>query len=118
MVTSIRSTRPRQAQPSTRTTRSKPTRTVRLSPGSDGSRRILSLYVGADAFLYWLEPLASDFGHGYRLEKFTDGTTYDVLLSEDGHHSCECKGHLRWAPRTVCKHVAALVQLRATGKLA
>lgn len=103
--------------PRVKSTRPKPERRCRLSPGSNGSRRILTMFIAKEAFTYWLEPLASDFGQGYRLEKFTDGTQYDVHLGADGHHTCECKGHLRWAPRTVCKHVAALVQLRAKGLL-
>src|SRR5947209_20594 len=61
-------------------TRVKPERTARLSAASGvpGARRIMTLFIGKEAFTYWLSPLASDFGHGYRLEKFTDGKTYDV----------------------------------------
>jgi hypothetical protein len=77
----------------------------------------LTLFVGKESFLYFLEPLASDFGQGYRLEKFATGETYDVHLGADGHNSCECLGWLRWSHKTPCKHVASLLQLRAKGRL-
>jgi hypothetical protein len=42
---------------------------------------------------YWVGPLPSDFGKGFRFEKpAPDTDVYDVLL-EQGGDSCTCKGH-------------------------
>jgi hypothetical protein len=39
-------------------------------------------------------------------------TVYHVLLdAASGKHSCDCKGHLRWGHRTLCKHIASLLTL-------
>jgi hypothetical protein len=69
---------------------------------------------GAEASHYWLKPLPADFGRAFRLEKFGTGESYDVLLDGD-RSTCECMGHLRW--QTWCKHIVALRQLEAAGKL-
>jgi hypothetical protein len=101
----------------TRSPRPKPARSARLSrdTGVEGARRILTLFIGREAFTYWLSPLASDFGQGFRLEKFTDGVQYDVHLGDDGSTSCECKGALRWGH---CKHTESILALRQAGRLA
>jgi hypothetical protein len=57
--------------------------------------------------------LPSDFGRAYRLTK-PDGEQYHVLLADDGRHSSECKGFLRWSH---CKHVEGLAALRQAGFL-
>jgi hypothetical protein len=96
---------------------SKPSRTLRLYPGSP---MLLEMTIGKDSFSYWLRQLPSDFGSAYELRKsIAEGSeTYHVLLHGPHGHSCECKGHLRWGHRTVCKHVACLLALGDEGKLA
>jgi hypothetical protein len=64
---------------------------------------------------YFLRRLPSDFGTAFRLVKILgDHTGYDVLLSEDGRHTCECDGFLRWGR---CKHILTLLDLREQGRL-
>jgi hypothetical protein len=83
-------------------------------PASQPGYYVLDIDRGAEASHYWLKCLPADFGRAFRLEKFGTGETYDVLL--DGERStCECLGHLRW--QTWCKHIVALRQLEAAGKL-
>jgi hypothetical protein len=73
--------------------------------------------VGKDTFLYFIDPIASDYGRPFSLQKF-DGTSYDVNLGDhDGPPSCDCPGHLRWGHRTVCKHLAACRALVEAGRL-
>ncbi len=93
-----------------RSSRPRPARSASLH--STGGQRILALTVGADTTFYRVEPLAADFGAGYRLHKadrgYGPGEVYDVLL-DGARTSCECKGHLRWGH---CKHVEALAELQ------
>jgi|SRR5579883_3014805 len=56
---------------------------------------------------------------GFRLAKLAGGTdpdagSYDVLVSPEDGHSCECKGWLRHGH---CCHVDAVLDLVATGAL-
>lgn len=56
---------------------------------------------------------------GFVLEKLAGGTdaeaeNYAVLIDPSTHHSCECKGFLRWDR---CKHIDTLVELLAEGAL-
>ena len=68
---------------------------------------------------YWVEPLLSDWGLAYRLEKageeVQDGEedAYSVLLEEDGS-SCTCPAGVYHG---FCKHQDALRALLAEGKL-
>jgi hypothetical protein len=103
--------------------RVKPGRSVRVSDPVNGGRALL-ITDGRERCGYYLTPIRPDFGtHAYRLEKFsTDQGTdpeadhYDVLLDlERGHHSCECKGWLRW--HKPCKHIACLLALLQGGRL-
>jgi hypothetical protein len=94
--------------------RVKPERRCRLSDGLGGARRILSLFIGTEAFLYWLEPVPTDWGKGFRLEKFHSGDVYHVHLDGALGHSCECKGFLHHGH---CKHVSAVSALVAAGRL-
>ena len=100
-------------------TRKPQTRTANVQHTADST--ILWLTIGHDTTAYKLTELASDFGTAYRLHKADKGDgqseQYDVCLQEGGRSTCECKGHLRWGHRTVCKHVAALFQLRKQGKI-
>jgi hypothetical protein len=87
-------------------------------PGT--SRMGLTILVDGKGVNYWLSPIPSDFGTGYRFEKFLvdGGDVYDVLLSPDGMHTCECLGHLAHVDKgTVCKHIATLLQMRSDGVL-
>jgi hypothetical protein len=74
---------------------------------------VLRITVGKEPTDYLLEPLSSDFGRAFRLTK-PDGERYHVLLADDGRHSCECKGFLRW---NHCKHVEGLAALVEPGRL-
>lgn len=76
---------------------------------------------------YYVEPLASDWGRGFRFFKVTgtrpdqDYPTYDVNLDtadlDHGQHSCECLGHLHRGSNRRCRHVAAVVSLIKRGIL-
>jgi hypothetical protein len=94
-------------------------RTAHLSPKGESGRYILTLSQDKTATVYWLSVLEADFGLAYRLEKFSDGSTYDinVCLADPRHSSCECLGFLRWGHKTICKHVACLVALRSSGRI-
>lgn len=63
---------------------------------------------------YWVRPLATDFGLGYRLDRDEAAGGYDVLLENDQDASCTCPGHTY---RGRCKHVDALRALLAAGLL-
>jgi hypothetical protein len=98
--------------------RSEETRTVCLThlPASQPGAYVLDIVQGKVSCSYWLTALPADFGRAFRLQKFQHqgGECYDVLL--DGEKStCECMGHLRW--QTWCKHIQALRQLEAAGRL-
>jgi hypothetical protein len=107
--------------------RSKPARHVRVSEPVNGNYALLITEGEGEKAKrcgYYLEPLATPQGAGYRLEKFsTDAGTdpeadhYDVYLSAHGNHACECKGHLRWGHKTRCRHVACLLALIGQGRL-
>ena len=69
---------------------------------------------GGKPSYYWVSPLASDFGKGFRFEKpAPDVDVYDVLL-EQGGDSCTCKGHTYGG---YCKHVDCCRALLGAGKL-
>jgi hypothetical protein len=86
-----------------------------VSAGAGGAPRILTLFIGAVAYLYWIEPVATDWGRGFKLEKFEGGEVYHVHLDDALGHSCECKGFLRWGKP--CKHISAVSALVAAGRL-
>jgi hypothetical protein len=70
--------------------------------------------------LYDVLAIPADFGTGYEVHKRGQGgETYHVLLApaDNGPHSCECLGHLRWGWKTRCRHVGGLLTLRQAGKL-
>jgi hypothetical protein len=104
--------------------KSKP-RSVRLGTAPWGNNPgHVTITAGKLVTDYFLWPLASQLGGtAFRLEKFTtqrdqekdEPDHYDVLLAADGKHRCECRGHLRW--QTACKHIDALLTLRAKGQL-
>jgi hypothetical protein len=108
--------RSRSVKPSNGTTPRKAERSFDLlaapTPTMPG---ILQITQGKLTTDYFLHRLPSDFGTAFRLVKLLgEHTGYDVLLSPDGRHTCECMGALRWGH---CKHVSALTALRAHGKL-
>jgi hypothetical protein len=95
----------------------KPPLEARLGPSVPGCHTLF-LHRGAECSGYYVRRLPSDFGLAFGLDKFgcQGGGSYDVLLDlEEGHHSCECKGHLRWG--TYCWHIRGLLQLLEQGKL-
>jgi hypothetical protein len=99
MSQAIATPRPRQPRP-------KPPRSVRLAtPPTEDESGVLILTVGTQTFPYFLDPIASDYGRAFSLQKF-DGTSYAVNLGDnDGPPSCECPGWLRWGHRGPCKHI-------------
>lgn len=69
---------------------------------------------------YWLSEFACDGGRGFKWETFEqdcrDGEdgVYNVFISDDPTatpNSCECKGHLNWGHRTICRHIACTLSL-------
>ena len=93
-------------------------RSIRListpQPGLPGT---VEITMEARPELYWIRRIAVASGAAYELAKRSGapGNSYAVLLdSEEGHHSCECLGFLRWDR---CKHVEGLIALRRAGKL-
>jgi hypothetical protein len=92
--------------------------TLHVRPGQGESFGVLQIVQGKDDGHYYLWPLASDFGFCYQLDRIggTEEQRYAVCLdAQDGRHTCECKGHLRWG--TACKHIKALVGCHAAGLL-
>jgi hypothetical protein len=91
----------------------KPARSIRwvARPTAADPQGILRIVCGTDSDYYYFDPLPSDFGRAYRLQKFAEngGDVYNVLLSPDNNHTCECKGFLRWLKP--CKHISGLLAL-------
>jgi hypothetical protein len=98
----------------------KPIRTVRVLQRT-ASLLLLEIREGERRTRYFLTRIPSEVGPAYRFEKFVThgGEVYDVCLGTDPHEppSCECKGHIRWGHRTVCKHLACVRALGIAGKL-
>lgn len=105
-------------------TRKKPPRTInwvrRPKPGHPFG--VLEIAVGegkkAQTDLYFARLLDADFGTAIELSKLSGGegiqSPYHVNLDhEEGKHSCECAGFLRWDR---CKHVQGLLALEARGQ--
>jgi hypothetical protein len=87
-----------------------------VEPSADESG-VLIISVGKETFAYFVDAIPADYGRAFCLSKFT-GESYDVNLGDAQHPpSCECKGHLRWGHRTVCKHLAGLKALVEAGRL-
>jgi hypothetical protein len=76
---------------------------------------LVTITCGKTVADYYLRPLASDFGQGFELEKFSHqgSETYHVNLNGRESH-CECKGFLRHGH---CKHIDGLQALLAAGQL-
>lgn len=97
-----------------------PARTVRLERGTRGGL-VMVTNVGKKQGAYSLKeiPAVGFNGRGFQLEKLFGGTDaestgYAVFVSNEGHHSCHCKGHLRHGH---CTHVEALQELIEAGEL-
>ncbi len=88
----------------------------------------------AKRYHYFLEPIAADFGIGFRFEKFVqdqaegEPSEYAVNIDlQQGHHTCECKGFLRHGmtcgknrsadEQRGCKHVASVLSLLQSGRI-
>ncbi len=112
MSTTTTRTPARQRKP-----RPKPERHIRLCVRPDNQAPgVLKIRVGKQQTLYFLSEVPSDFGRGFRLEKFgvMGPETYHVHLATDGRPTCECKGFLRWGR---CKHADGLAALKRAGRL-
>ncbi len=107
------------AAPKQRKPRPKPQRFVGLliRPGKNQTG-VLRLTVGGKAQDYFLTPLPSDFGRGFRLVKVGIDVPFgecEYAVNVNGtESSCECKGHLRHGH---CKHVDSLAALVARNLL-
>jgi hypothetical protein len=94
--------------------------TLHVRPGEGDSFGVLQIVHGKDDDTYYLFVLRSDFGLCYRLDKLGEvppggDDHYCVCLdAQDGHHTCECRGFLRWGR---CKHVKALAGCHRDGLL-
>jgi len=103
----------------TTTTAKKPARTLTLA-GWDATTKTgtLTISEGTKAVAYVLTEIDAGYAErAFRFEKVEDGEAYHVSLERQGH-TCECLGHLRHGHRTTCKHIAAVLKLIETGKLA
>lgn len=103
---------------SARRPRPKPERRIGwlVRPAEGGDAGVLRITVGKQTTEYVVRELRTDFGRGFELVKVgPDPELYHVLLDqEEGRHSCECQGFLRWSR---CKHLAGLLALAAQGRL-
>ncbi len=89
--------------------RVKAVRTLRVTrPLADGWL-LLVIDKGNDRDHYAVEPMGSDYGRAFNFKNMAEGTAYNVLLSNDGHSTCECAGFLRWG--TECKHLGSARKL-------
>jgi len=99
--------------------RPKPALSVRLDPPPFGVLGALTISVGKQSCAYLLTRLKTDFGEGWQFDKIDGEEHYQVNIGEDGHHLCDCLGQLHHGTRAgrSCKHIDALLTLRAAGKL-
>jgi hypothetical protein len=93
-------------------------RTIRVlvGPTDVNPCRVVVIRDGAREDHYTVRPLPADFGLAFEVEKFLPAQrpAYQVLLADEGRHSCECKG---FCARGTCRHVAGLLALRQAGQL-
>jgi hypothetical protein len=96
----------------------KPGRTVRVAvrPTEVNPAAIIIIREPKYSDHYMVWPLPADCGRAFKVEKFlaSESPTYHILLADDGKHSCECKGFLRWGH---CKHISSLLALCQAGQL-
>jgi hypothetical protein len=114
--------------PATRPARQRPkSRGVRLQGDQGDALRVLVLREGEGEQQkvrhYYLSEVPSDLGgRGFLLEKWHterkpgEPDAYHVHVGGE-QESCECRGHLRWSFRTVCKHRASIRKLISEGRL-
>jgi hypothetical protein len=101
---------------------SKKDRTIRLLARVPGMvAGMFSITEAGTTDRYFFSERPADFSRGFLVEKWSEAVRavvqeYHVCLDGD-RSTCECKGHLRWGHRTVCRHVAGLVALAAAGKV-
>jgi hypothetical protein len=114
-----------------RNRRPRPARSMQVGAACRGCLAV-RLTVGKDTCCYFIEPIPTDFGAGFRLVKFVqdvkDGEVdhYDCNLDTASvtRSTCECPGFLRhgWhrdaaGELVSCKHLDALLKLVADGRL-
>jgi hypothetical protein len=93
--------------------RPKPARSIRwvVKPGEITRTGVARITDRGGADDYLVTAFAADLGRAFEVVKLCPregNPTYHVLLADDGKHSCECKGFLRW---NRCRHVSGLLAL-------
>src|SRR5262245_34797674 len=99
--------------------RPKPVRSVRLDLPPFGVLGAITITVGTQTCAYLLTRLTTDFGEDWQFDRIGGQEHYHVNIGEDGLHLCDCLRQLHHATREgrSCKHIDALLTLRAAGKL-
>ena len=108
-VKTSKTRKPRQRRPHERSVK------VLITPCPGQPSLFIRITQDGEQAHYWVDPLPSEFGLYYRLEKpgFEGTDCYDVLLEIEGS-SCTCPGHSYGG---YCRHVDALRALHAQGRL-
>ncbi|SRR5579871_695360 len=91
------------------------TRTIEIAPPNGGpllATVVEQLGHKIDVQSYWLTRIRSQIGGmAFQLEKFDDGTIYDVLLNAPGGgHTCDCKWGSFKPNAKPCRHVEMCLQ--------
>ena len=104
-----KSRKPRQRRPHERSVK------VLITPCPGQPSIFIRITQDGEAAHYWVDPMPSDWGLAYRVEKpgFEGDDRYDVLLEIEGD-SCTCPGHTYGG---YCRHVDALRALHTQGRL-
>jgi hypothetical protein len=105
-----------------KTSRKKQPRAIRLLARVKGLvAGMFQVTEGAKVDRYFFSEVGSDFGRGFKVEKWDDearAVVEEYHVNLDGDRStCECKGHLYHGHKARCRHVAGLLALVAAGKL-
>jgi len=110
LPTTAKTRKPRQRRPHERSVK------VLITPCPGQPSLYIRITQDGEAAHYWVDPMPSDWGIAYRLEKpgFEGTDTYDVLLENEQDGSCTCKAGTYHG---FCKHQEALRALYRAGRL-